>query len=119
MKTKVLAIVFLVLAVILIIFLFSKNSQLPSGLILFYREDCPHCINVENYVKENGIEQKVKFEKKEVLENKDNARLLEKLAKKCGLPTDKVGVPFLWDGQSQKCLVGDVDIINFFSEKIK
>jgi len=40
---------------------------------------------------------------------------LEAKAKICELPTDSIGVPFLWDGKD--CLIGDQDIINFFKQK--
>ena len=47
--------------------------------------------------------------------NQNNAKELTEKARICGLPTDSIGVPFLWDGE--KCFIGDQDIINFFSAK--
>lgn len=90
--------------------------QETSDTILFYGDGCPHCALVEEYVSQNGIETKVPFAKKEVYYNKQNADELVAKARTCGMPTDSIGVPFLWDGS--KCLVGDQDIIEFFKLKI-
>ena len=94
----------------------AKNVNNPD-IILFYGGGCPHCALVEEYVNQNGIEAKVPFTKKEVYYNQNNAKELESKAKACGMSTDSIGVPFLWDGS--KCLVGDQDIIEFFKLKAK
>ncbi len=105
----------IVLIVGLIIF---KNKKPESnGIILFYREDCLHCQNVEKYIEDNKIGEKVKFEKKEIYYDTNNAEILVEKAKICGLSTEEIGVPFLWDGKN--CIVGDQDIINFFGSQIK
>jgi len=70
---------------------------------------------VEEYIKENNINDKISFAQKEVYYNQNNAKELEAKAKICELPTDSIGVPLLWDGE--KCLIGDQDIINFFKQK--
>lgn len=92
-------------------------ANVQGKMILFYRDDCPHCKNVEAFIEKNNIKDKVDFEMKEVKENQDNALLLIKKAASCGLPTDQIGVPFFWDGF--KCIVGDELINKFFEEKIK
>jgi len=98
-------------------FSFRNNSEPPTEnkIILFYGENCPFCAKVDTFIKDNKIEEKVSFEKKEVFNNQDNAKELVDLSQKCNLPADQVGVPFLWDGS--KCFVGDEDIINFFKQK--
>lgn len=95
-----------------------QENQLTeeSQIILYYGDGCPHCAIVEEYIKENKIQDKLSFIQKEVYYNQGNAKELEEKAKICGMPTDSIGVPFLWDGE--KCLVGDADIINFFKQKI-
>jgi len=87
-----------------------------SQIIFFYGIGCPHCAKVEEFIKENQIEKIISFVKKEIYFNRQNEKELEEKAKICGLPTDSIGVPFLWDGE--KCLIGDEDIIEFFSQKI-
>jgi len=95
----------------------QENQQKEqSQIILFYGDGCPHCAIVEEYIKENNINDKISFAQKEVYYNQSNAKELEAKAKICGLPTDSIGVPFLWNGE--KCLIGDQDIIEFFSQKI-
>lgn len=93
----------------------TTENQSTSQIILFYGDGCPHCTIVEEYIKENKITDKVSFVQKEVYYNQSNAKELKEKAKICGLPTDSIGVPFLWDGE--KCLIGDQDIINFFKQK--
>ena len=89
----------------------STNSQ----IILFYGDGCPHCEVVDEYIKENKIEDKISFVKKEVYNNQKNQKELIEKAKICGIADNSIGVPFLWDGE--KCLVGDQDIIKFFQTK--
>lgn len=100
----------------------SGNNQQQSGgdreseIILFYGDGCPHCAKVDEFIKDNNVEEKISFAKKEVYNNVANANELSQKAKKCGMDTKSIGVPFLWDGE--KCLVGDVDIIDFFKKKM-
>lgn len=94
----------------------NKQQENLSGVILFYGEGCSHCVNVDKFIFENKIEDKLIFSRLEVFKNTNNSKILVQKANTCGLPTDKIGVPFLWDGS--KCVVGDVDIIKFFQEKI-
>ena len=88
-------------------------TPLPSGIVEFYGQGCPHCKDVDDYVAANNIAQKVQFTKLEVWYNKANATLLSQVAQKCGITSGSVGVPFLYDGVG-KCLIGEVDVINFY-----
>jgi len=94
----------------------NGTNQETNGIVLYYGDGCPHCALVEEFVAKNNIEAEVTFAKKEVYYNKQNADELVAKAQICGMPTDSIGVPFLWDGS--KCLVGDQDIIEFFKTKI-
>lgn len=94
----------------------GENQQTEENqVILFYGDGCPHCAIVEDYIKENDIKNKVSFEEKEVYYNQNNSNDLVQKAKACGIPTNSIGVPFLWDGEN--CYVGDQKIIDFFSSK--
>lgn len=96
---------------------FSKPKIDVSGIILFYGDGCPHCENVDKFISENNVEEKVEFTRLEVFNNKSNAELLAKKAIFCEVDISQgVPVPFLWDGKN--CLVGDEDIIKFFQNKI-
>lgn len=93
----------------------QEQSQTTGQIILFYGDGCPHCEIVEAYIKENKIQEKISFAQKEVYSNQINAKELEAKTKFCGLPTNSIGIPFLFDGK--KCFIGDQDIINFFKQK--
>lgn len=122
MNKKILipAILFVAVVLVAIVMIVKDNGrQLPkqeSSIVLYYGDGCPHCAIVDEFVKENKVEEKVPHEKKEVYYNKKNADELASRAKTCGLPTNSIGVPFLWDGS--QCFIGDKDIINFFKQKI-
>jgi hypothetical protein len=102
----------------------NEGDVLPqnyNGIIDFYRYDCPHCKNVENYVLKNNVKEKVQFVSLEI-HKQDNANLLLEKAATCGIPQDELGVPFLWNpsglSTSTKCIIGDELIISFFKAKI-
>jgi hypothetical protein len=80
---------------------------------------------VEDFIAANKIEEKITFEKLEVGSNPGNANLLFSKLRICGVNTSSgAPVPVLWDGKdsnlknNQRCIVGETDIINYFS-KIK
>lgn len=118
-------IVFLIVIILVIAAIFvvrAKENELlrsiENKIVYFYGEGCPHCENVEEFLKENDVESKIEFEKKEIYSNKANVNLLILAAKKkCGFKENEIGVPLLWNGSG--CLVGDIDIIDFFKQKIQ
>ena len=92
-----------------------KTAASSNEIVLYYGDTCPHCKIVEEFLQTNKISEKVSFVQKEVYNNAANAKELAEKAKSCGLATDSIGVPFLWDGQ--KCYTGQTDVINFFKQK--
>lgn len=94
----------------------NNQKEGDDGIILFYGNGCPHCANVDKFVEENGVKEKVDFRKLEIFGNKENSKLMAEKFKACGLSTESMGVPFLWDGE--KCYSGDADVIEFFKQKI-
>lgn len=93
----------------------TASAQIKSDIVLYYGDGCPHCANVEKYLQDNDIKNKISFEEKEVYKNKDNAEQMAEDASYCDIDVESFGVPFLWaDG---KCLMGDEDIIAFFKQK--
>jgi len=110
-------IIIAVIAVAVIFLLVNKQGDedfSKTGIILFYGDGCPHCENVDKYIADNGIADKVTFTKKEVFNDEANGELLVNIAKQCKIDTSAVGVPFLWSGE--RCISGDEDVINFFKE---
>jgi glutaredoxin len=117
-----------VAAAVIIIAVFAANSAgffkpqpevFPETgrIILFYGEECPHCKDLELWMTENGINDKVSMDKLEVWYNKDNQNLLRGAAKLCNIAENSVGVPLLWDGQG--CVIGTEPIEEFFNQKIE
>lgn len=94
----------------------GKGNPSGGALVFYYGEGCPHCATVEEYFDKQGITERFEFEQKEVYYDKENAAELVKQAEACKMPTDEIGIPLLWTGS--ECLVGDVDIINFFEDKV-
>jgi glutaredoxin len=93
-----------------------EQKPQPSEVILFYGDGCPHCTQVEQFIQENDIDSKLSFQRKEIYYNKENLELLSQKAASCGIASNQVGVPFLWDGS--KCHVGSTEVKNFFLSKI-
>lgn len=97
----------------------EKDVKLPSkdSIVYYYGITCPHCKEVEEWLKKNKIEEKIKIEKKEVWNNQDNALELQKVVESCNLNPANVGVPFLYaDG---KCFMGTPDVIKVLETKSK
>lgn len=93
----------------------DANENMPT---FFYGNTCPHCQDVEVWMEENNIEEKLPIVKKEVYENQINAQELSLAAQKCGLNTSSIGVPFLYTAD-QKCLIGTPDITAYLLQEIK
>ncbi|OGZ64169.1 MAG: hypothetical protein A3A98_04285 [Candidatus Staskawiczbacteria bacterium RIFCSPLOWO2_01_FULL_40_39] len=95
-----------------------QESKYKDTIVLFYGSGCEHCIKVDNFISANKIKEKVIFVELEVFNDANNVNLLADKAQICGLDSSHMGVPFLWDGPNQKCIVGEVDVIEFFRGKI-
>ncbi|MDR0369032.1 MAG: hypothetical protein LBH96_00395 [Candidatus Peribacteria bacterium] len=61
----------------------------------YYGATCGHCIKVENYLKESGVDQWIHIFPKEVQMNRNNSQELLEKAKTLGIPTNQVGTPFI------------------------
>lgn len=94
----------------------TNNDSGIKKSILFYGDTCPHCKQVSLFIQKNNLHKKLSFIEKEVYNNQNNAKELEDVAKKCGLDTYSIGVPFYYS--DNKCYVGSKDIIDFMSESL-
>jgi len=123
MKKKVLLVSSLVLAVIVItVAVLYKNTdwfsaEPDNSIVLFFSENCSHCQNVEAFLESNNVAEKISFENKQLDNNPANVADLRNKAAICGLQGN-IGIPFLWVGADKKCLMGDVDVIDFFQTKL-
>ncbi len=99
------------------IFYFARKNQAPTDLnpVLFYGNTCPHCKEVEKFIDDNKIKDKIKLDEKEVYDNSVNAQEMLKRAESCGLPTDNVGVPFLY--ADKQCFIGTPDVESYLAKK--
>jgi len=89
-----------------------EPSPLPDGIVLFYGDGCSHCQEVEDFIAQNKIEDRVEITRMEVWYDKNNQATLAMVVKKCGINVNSVGVPFLYDGNGN-CYMGEVDVPNF------
>jgi len=95
----------------------SVSLPAKDKIIFYYGITCPHCKEVEEWMKKNKVEEKIKVEKKEVWYNKENAAELQEVAKFCSLDPTSIGVPFLW--ADEKCYIGTPDVEKVLAEKLK
>jgi len=99
----------------LIWLILNKNNNTETAnnneIILFYGETCPHCKNVEDFIRQNSVDLKLEITRKEVFKNNKNGELLGEKAAKCGISANSIGVPLLWDGKN--CHTGEEEVINF------
>ena len=122
LTSVVISVVIVILGYILVDSSNKKKAvkvNLPSKekIVYYYGSTCPHCKEVEKWMKENKIEEKIKLEKKEVWYNRENAAELQEVARFCKLDPNSIGVPFLWaDG---KCYIGTPEVERVLSEKLK
>jgi glutaredoxin len=116
----VILIIVIIMAVLVAIF-WPKNASQPSSqalqsdIILYVSDICQHCKNVEKFIEDNKVADKVPFQTEEVSTDTKNAQDLMLKAGKCGIANDQIGVPLLWDGST--CLLGEDEITNFFKNK--
>lgn len=87
-------------------------------IILFYGHDCPHCKDLELWMTNNGVNDRISMDKLEVQYNEDNQNLLRGAAKFCNISETSIGVPLLWTGKGD-CLLGLEPIQEFFNQKIE
>ena len=100
---------FFIVSVLTTIFtnIISANND---KAILYYGKGCPHCANIEQYLKENNIN--LEIEKKEIYQNVENAQEFNKICENNDIALSQRGVPFLYIGQNEY-YVGDTSIISY------
>lgn len=91
----------------------SSPPPNPNAYQYFWGQGCPHCAKVDEFLSDWENKDKLELEKKEVYNNPANARLMKQRADACGLPSNQVGVPFLYTPEGE-CIIGDTPIISFF-----
>jgi len=106
----------------LAVFLFFQSpgsgvnlAELEGKITYYYRDDCPHCQNILNFIEENKISEKVGFTKKELSTDAASSREFLAVVKKCGIAAEEAGVPLVYaDGQ---CFLGEPKVMELFKKK--
>lgn len=93
----------------------TTQENVSDEIIYFYGETCPHCVELNKFLEENKIAEKVNFSKKEVWSNKDNAAEIEEKASECGIKKEGMGVPLVY--AKGKCYVGTPQAEAFFKQE--
>ncbi len=117
MKQMVVTIVLVLVIIALLVTIVygSGNKNKPSALVFFYGNTCPHCKDVDIWMKKNKVEKTLNIQKKEVYDSATNALALKEAAKQCGLATNTIGVPFLYTPE-KTCLIGTPAIIEYLKK---
>lgn len=109
-------IIFFIIGVLFIFTLSVKNVLAEENrAVLYYGNGCPHCAEVENFIKNNSFDFSI--EQKEIYHNKINAEEFNKICAEEEISLMDRGVPFLY--AEKKCFIGDKQIINYLSAKQK
>ncbi len=124
LTTLAVSLLILILAAVMVFSWDKKNRQLEGevkippkeAIVYYYGETCSHCQEVQKWMSEEKIEEKIKIEKKEVWNNQKNSLELTKVAEFCRLNSSSIGVPFLFaDGQ---CFIGVPEVKRVLTEKL-
>lgn len=86
----------------------TVDTPMTTETALFYGQECSHCKEVEKFIAENKIAEKIKFDYIEVWHNSVNKNIFLKKAQECGIAEDKLGVPFLY--VRGKCFIGSPEV---------
>jgi glutaredoxin len=92
----------------------QNQASTSEEIIYYYRYDCSHCTELSKFLDDNKIAEKVNFSKKEI-HDKVNGQELQKRAAECNIPTDQIGVPFVW--ARGKCIIGTPPAEEFFKQE--
>lgn len=93
----------------------TQLTQSNVKMVLYVSDSCPHCKNVEDYLKDNPPSDPNSIAIKEVSTNRQNAAELNKVANDCPDydASTGVGVPFAYLEDQNTCLVGDTPIVDY------
>jgi glutaredoxin len=95
----------------------TNNSTSVDALVFYYGIGCPHCEDVQEYIVNNGLDDKLQINQKEVWYNNENASDLQAKADICKISEDQLGVPIMFDPIASKCYIGEDEITGLLKEK--
>jgi len=129
MSQKIITLVIILISLgLLVAVVFGSKSQLDTSTqsaeslqaytspILFYGNSCPHCMDVEKWLKEEKADEKLSLIRLEVYDNRQNAGLMNQAASVCRLNTKSLGVPFIYD--QSKCYMGVDEVMQYLKQAL-
>lgn len=94
----------------------SDDDMAKGDIVFYFSDNCSECVNIEKYLKNNDVENKIGFIEKNINKDEAGAEQMAEDAMYCNVDEESFGVPFLWaDG---KCYTGEKNIIDFFNNKL-
>lgn len=95
----------------------GDTSQVDNTRIVYIKNDCELCKVVEEYVEDKGLSQE-RVQVKDI-DKDQNFQDFQDVAGRCDLLPRSVEVPFLWDGENERCYRQAPDIITFLEEEVE
>jgi thiol-disulfide isomerase/thioredoxin len=99
----------------------SVSLSLNDKLIYyFFGSTCTHCQELDQFIKQKKIDDKLSLTKLEVFENPENAQLMTRAAEKCKLDLNNpssLGVPFVY--YQNQCYIGTPAAEKFLEKQVK
>lgn len=89
-----------------------------AKFLYFYGSTCPHCQELNTYMQDNDLYNKLSLEKREVYFNQENNKMFLEKAKELGIPEKEVAVPFVLNKETNTYTVGAPAAIEQFEADI-
>lgn len=112
--------VFILILIGTLIFLAQQESEkeiavLDENIVLFYGDGCPHCEDLEKFIEEKDISNKMDFLRLEVWNDQVNKNMMDDALARCEIDPRTAGVPFLF--ARGECYKGTPNIESFFTRE--
>lgn len=82
--------------------------------LYFYGKTCPHCQEVNAYMKENHTHANYSIEKREVYQNTENQKMFQVVTASLGIPEGTVWVPFVVNKATWEYVIGTDPVKELF-----
>jgi cytochrome c biogenesis protein CcdA len=104
---------FFIIGTVFFILSACNVSAQDSKAVLYYGNGCPHCSEVEEFIKDNNLDSFI--EQKEIYQNRINAEEFNEVCAEEGIALMSRGVPFLY--AENECFIGDKQIISYLQTR--
>jgi hypothetical protein len=96
-------------------------SENGKTITYYYTEGCSYCEQVGQFIKDNKIEEKIAFTKKDIMTNRENSYEQQERYNECTKTHASAGVPFVYAKKFNapaQCILGFPDIEAFFKKEM-